>query len=176
MTLSSVVMLNSPAGARTLTPLPPVIHRGLSAVTAFGLLSLISTAILFAHLLYRLVTWKHREYGRVNQYVALLLNLIFADFQQALGFVLNLQWLKDNGIFALTSTCWTQAWFLNAGDVSSGLFTLAMACHLFADIMFDYRLPYVPFVISIVGLWAFNYILATIGKSSRTRSLFEERR
>ncbi|KAI5359171.1 putative G protein-coupled receptor GPR1 [Septoria linicola] len=156
-------MLNAPAGARSLEPLPPVIHRGLSAVTAFGLLSLVTTAVLFVHLAYRLMTWKHRAYARVNQYVALLVNLIFADFQQALGFVLSLQWLKDNGIFALTSTCWTQAWFLNAGDVGSGIFTLAMACHLFADIVFDYRLDYVPFLLTIIGLWVFNYILATIG-------------
>ncbi|CAK1360820.1 unnamed protein product [Cercospora beticola] len=155
--------IHAPNGAKSLSPLPPVIHRGLSAITAFGLLSLLSTAVLFIHLVYRLFRRDKSTFPRFHQYLILLINLLFADLQQALGFVLSLQWLADNGIFALTPSCWTQAWFLNTGDVSSCVSTLAMACHLFGDIIFDYRLSRIPFLISIAGIWTFSLFLATIG-------------
>lgn len=147
----------------TLSPLPSELHRGLTAVTVLGFLSLITTTVLFTHLAYRLITWKHRGHARINQYVALLLNLILADLQQAVGFSLNAEWVRNDSIIAATPTCWTQGWFLNAGDVGSAIFTFAMAIHLFADIVFDWRLGYTPFLLTIIALWTFNYFLATIG-------------
>lgn len=147
----------------TLSPLPLELHRGLTAVTILAFVSLITTAVLFTHLAYRLITWKHRGHARINQYVALLINLILADLQQAIGFSLNAEWVRNDSIIAGTPTCWTQGWFLNAGDVGSALFTFAMAVHLFADIVFDWRLGYTPFIMSIIALWTFNYFLASIG-------------
>lgn len=147
----SLLELYAPVPDETLSPLPPDSHRGITAVTTFALFSLVATAILFAHLLCRVLTWKRRTHGPVNPYVALLLNLVFADLQQALGFAFGIGWLKDDGIFAPDPMCWTQGWFLNAGDVASGLFTLAMAGHLFADIVFDYRMAHCPLVAMIVG-------------------------
>lgn len=147
----------------TLSPLPPELHRGLTAVSVLAFLSLITTTVLFAHLSFRFITWKHRAHARINQYVALLLNLILADLQQAIGFSLNVEWVRNNSITASTPTCWTQGWFLNAGDVGSAIFTFAMAIHLFADIVFDWRLGDTPFLVTIISLWTFNYFLATIG-------------
>lgn len=139
-------------------------QRGLTAIAAFGLMSLVTTVVLFLHLAYRLLmTWKHRADARVCQYAVLLTNLIFAEFQQGLGFVFSLQWLRTNGIFALTPTCWTQGWILNAGDVGGAIFTLAIACHLFMDIICDYRLASMPFLVTIIGLWVVTYVCATIG-------------
>ncbi|KAF2161469.1 hypothetical protein M409DRAFT_69806 [Zasmidium cellare ATCC 36951] len=149
--------------AGTLSPLPTELYRGLTAVTVLAFLSLVTTAVLFAHLSWRFITWKHRGHARINQYVALLLNLVLADLQQAIGFSLNVEWVRNDSITVLTPTCWTQGWFLNAGDVGGAVFTFAMAVHLFADIVFDWRLGHTPFLISIVVLWIFNYFLATIG-------------
>lgn len=95
--------------------------------------------------------------------MALLLNLVLADLQQAIGFSLNVEWVVNDGITVSTPTCWTQGWFLNAGDVGGAIFTFAMAVHLFADIVFDWRLGHTPFLLSIVAIWTFNYFLATIG-------------
>lgn len=115
------------------------------------------------HLAYRILTWKHRGYARLNQYVALLTNLILADILQGLGFGLNVLWLQANSITAGSTACWTQGWFLNAGDVGSCVFSLSMAVHLFADIVFDWRLSYIPFLAAIVGCWIFAVFCSSIG-------------
>ena len=56
-------------------------------------------------------------------------------------------------------------WFVSTGDLSSGLFTLAIACHAFGGIVYEYRLGPKAFGAVIVGLWTFNYTLAIIGVS-----------
>ncbi|EME80153.1 uncharacterized protein MYCFIDRAFT_99037, partial [Pseudocercospora fijiensis CIRAD86] len=147
----------------SLSPLPTEYHDALAVVTSFAFVSLVSTAGLFAYLAWRLTSWKHRGYARANQYLALLINLVLADLIQATGFVMNLEWLSKNAITVLTPTCWTQGWFLNAGDVGSAVFTFAMAIHLFMDIIIDKRMPYWPFLGCIVLGWIFNFFCATIG-------------
>lgn len=96
----------------SLSPLPSDYHAGLAVVTSFAFLSMVSTAALFAYLTWRLTSWKHRGYARANQYVALLINLIAADLIQAIGFALNIEWVKERAITVLTPTCWTQGWFV----------------------------------------------------------------
>lgn len=49
------------------------------------------------------------------------------------------------------------------GDVGSAVFTLAMACHLFADVVFDYRLDYTAFLAAMIAFWTFTYFCSTIG-------------
>lgn len=153
----------SASSSGTLSPLPLELHRGLTAITILAFISLICTAFLFTHLTYHFITWKQRGHARINQYVALLLNLVLADLQQAVGFCINLEWLRSNSITVATPSCWTQGWFLNAGDVGSAVFTFAMASHLFADIVFNWRMGYAPFLVSIIALWSFTYFLATVG-------------
>ena len=51
----------------TLAPLPPVLHRGLTAVAFFGFLSFVTSTALFCRLAYRLVTWQRTTHARVNQ-------------------------------------------------------------------------------------------------------------
>ncbi|KXT18162.1 hypothetical protein AC579_7689 [Pseudocercospora musae] len=154
----------------SLSPLPSDYHAGLAVVATFALLSLVSTAALFAYLAWRLTNWKHRGYARANQYVALLINLIAADLIQAIGFALNMEWMRQKAIQVSTPTCWTQGWFvrppcrfINAGDVGSAVFTFAMAIHLFMDIILDKRMPYGAFLGCIVLGWIFNFFCATIG-------------
>ncbi|KAK5107749.1 hypothetical protein LTR62_000725 [Meristemomyces frigidus] len=149
--------------ASTLTPLPGILQRGLTAVSFFGFLSFVSSVALFLRLAYRLVTWKAKTHARVNQFVILIFNLILADIQQSLAFLLNTQWLRSNSIEVYTPTCWAQGWFVSTGDLASGVFTFAIALHAFFDIVHDFRLNHVTFLISIGGLWIFVYASAIIG-------------
>ncbi|KXS94705.1 hypothetical protein AC578_3852 [Pseudocercospora eumusae] len=147
----------------SLSPLSSEYHADISVVTFFAFLSMVSTAALVAYLTWRLTSWKHRGYARANQYVALLVNLIAADLIQAVGFALDVVWLRENAIKVPSPTCWTQGWLINAGDVGSAVFTFAMAIHLFMDIILDKRMPYWPFLGCIVLGWIFNFFCATIG-------------
>jgi hypothetical protein len=97
---------------------------------------------------------------RRNQFLILIFNLILADFQQSIAFMLNVEWLYKDSIQVGTSTCWAQGWFVSTGDLSSGLFTLAIALHSYADIVHDFRLSHRIFMSVIASLWTFNYLLA----------------
>lgn len=139
------------------------LHRGLTAVSFFGLLSFICSVTLFFHLAWKLLTWRRTSRARTNQFIILIFNLIFADIQQSIAFLLNIEWLSKDTIEVGTTTCWAQGWFVSTGDLSSGLFTLAIAIHSFMDIVCDYRLGHRAFLTAICSLWAINFLLAIIG-------------
>lgn len=151
----------------TLKPLTdyPTLRRGLYAVTFFGFLSFATSLALFLHLIWRFLTGSRKPSGsaRINQFIILLFNLVLADIQQSVAFLLNVRWVSQNAIMVDTSTCWAQGWFVSTGDLGSGIFTLAIALHAFMDIVFDYRLSQRTFTFAIVALWAFNYTCAIIG-------------
>ena len=147
----------------TLSPLPPVLHRGLTAVAFFGFLSFLTSVALFCRLAWRLVTWKRRTQARFNQFIILIFNLVFADIQQSVAFLLNAQWLRSDAIEVGTTTCWAQGWFVSTGDLASGVFTLAIAVHSLMDIIFNYRLGHKAFLSVIFLCWTFVYACAIIG-------------
>lgn len=161
------MVLNIVTEPTTLQPLTdyPTLRRGLIAVTFFGFLSFTTSLVLFLHLSWRLLTWTRKTSGsaRINQFIILLTNLVFADIQQSIAFLLNVQWVSENAILVGTGTCFAQGWFVSTGDLGSGLFTMAIAIHAFMDIVFDYRLGQRMFVVAIVSLWLFNYTCAVIG-------------
>jgi hypothetical protein len=159
-----VDIVTEPTTLRPLTDYP-ILHRGLYAVTFFGFLSFTTSLALFLHLGWRLLTWtrKTSESVRINQFIILLFNLVLADIQQSVAFLLNVRWVGENAIIVGTSTCWAQGWFVSTGDLGSGIFTLAIAVHAFMDIVFNYRLGQRMFAVAVVALWAFNYICAIIG-------------
>lgn len=82
----------------SLSPLPYDIYSGLSVIATCALLSLVSTALLFGYLAYQALLKDGRRIVYINQYVALLINLLFADLIQAFGFTLSLRWLQLDGI------------------------------------------------------------------------------
>lgn len=153
----------------TLAPLPDVLHRGLPAVTSLAMLSLVTSSALFLHLSYRLLVLGHRrqrndaQNAHANQFIILIFNLVLADIQQSIAFVLNLQWLITDSITVGTSSCWAQVWFISTGDLASGVFTFTIAIHLLADIVFSYRPSRPRFLIIIALLWMFVYTAALIG-------------
>jgi hypothetical protein len=91
----------------TLSPLPPNLRIGLIPVAALGLISFIAAVSLFSFLAFRMIQWK-RQSRPSNQFVFLIANLLFADIQQSIAFLLNAKWLVKNAIQVGTSSCWAQ--------------------------------------------------------------------
>ncbi|KAF2202238.1 hypothetical protein GQ43DRAFT_317943 [Delitschia confertaspora ATCC 74209] len=149
----------------SLDPLPAVFHRGLVPVGLAALLSLASTLGLLIFITHRLVSWRkhYKEYVGYNQYVLLIYNLLLADLQQSLGFVISFHWLRINKILAPTVPCFLQGWFIHLGDVSSGFFVLAIAIHTWLGVVKGYKIKYIYFVGTILAIWAVAVAVTVIG-------------
>ncbi|TKX24384.1 hypothetical protein C1H76_3490 [Elsinoe australis] len=145
-----------------LNPLPPALYRGLSAVTFFGFLSFFLATALFLRLAFRLIVDRRHKLHR-NQFLILIINLLFADIQQSIAFWSNIEWLRGNSILVDTSMCWAQGFFVSVGDLASGVFTIAIAVHTFIDIVFGYQPSYPIFLSFIAGGHVFVYACAIIG-------------
>jgi hypothetical protein len=160
--------------ARTLSPLPPVLHHGLPAVTLFGSLSFLLSSTLFLLLTYRLISWRRKSGSQesTNQFFVLLYNLLLADIQQGLAFLLNGVALHRNSIRVGSSTCWAQGWFVSTGDLASSVFILAIALHTFMGVVKSYKLPSWAFYTGIGGLWTFIYGLAIIGAVMHPKDIY----
>src|SRR6266487_4486679 len=78
-----------------INPLSQEHRRGLVAISAVALCSFLATGTVIAFTTYRLIFWRryYKTYIGHNQYVILIYNLLLADIQQALAFLLSLQWL-----------------------------------------------------------------------------------
>ncbi|PGH29721.1 hypothetical protein GX50_07535 [[Emmonsia] crescens] len=148
----------------TIDPLPAEHRRGLIAVGVTSLLSTIATGVLFFFFSYRLIYWRkyYSTYIGYNQYIVLIYNLLLADFQQAVGFLLGLHWAKTNRISSQSSLCFAQGWLLQIGDPSSGLFVFAIAVHTFAMVLMGRKLSHRWFIACVCGVWAFAVILTLI--------------
>ncbi|KAK4991321.1 hypothetical protein LTR50_001906 [Elasticomyces elasticus] len=147
----------------TLSPLPLFLKRGLTAIVTLAFLSFVTSFGLFALLTYRLISWRRKSRKEHNQFVLLLYNLVLADIQQSIAFILNVAWVTRDGIVVGTPQCWAQGWFISTGDLASGIWIWAIGLHTFAAVVFNYRLPYRTFCISIAALWAFVYLCGVIG-------------
>lgn len=150
----------------SISPLPVPVHQALPVVAAMGIISLITTVLLFLRLCYLFIKWRKDGQQGVNQILILIFNLIIADAQQALAFLLNAHWLNINSIQVGSGMCWAQGWFIATGDLASGVFTLAIALHAFADVVLDYRLKPKAFGLVITGSWIFVYLCAVLGVST----------
>ncbi|KAH4005648.1 hypothetical protein HBH70_001620 [Parastagonospora nodorum] len=149
----------------SLETLSPTYQKGLIPITIFAMMSLLSVTALLGFITHRLISWRrhYREYVGYNQYVILIYNLLLADLQQSIAFSISFHWLRIDAILAPTAPCFIQAWFLNIGDVASGLFVLAIAIHTWLGVIKGYKMPYMWFVISILGVWLFALLLTAIG-------------
>ena len=210
--------LDSDDSPATISPLPPVLTQGLTAVSIIGFFSFLSSLALWVYLTYKLCVWHTRPHpaetrpptpepesptgisdvngflvphahlcppkepdpweqspredetlwGRLsadppNQFLVLIYNLLFADIQQALAFLLNVEWLSENAIQAGTPACWAQGWFLSTGDLASGAFISAIAVHTYLGVIKGYRPPTWAFYSAIGALWAFVFGVAILG-------------
>jgi hypothetical protein len=104
-----------------------------------------------------------RKRARPNQFLVLIYNLLLADLHQAASFLLNAVWVGRDGIQVGTATCWAQAWLIQVGDLASSLFITAIAVHTYLAVVWNYTPPQSAIYITVVSLWAFNFILIIIG-------------
>lgn len=166
-------------GSSSLRPLSDTMFHGLVAVATFGLLSFFCSISLFIYLTWKIILWKRKTpIGQsqaslpTNQFLFLIYNLLFADIQQALAFILNINSLRNNGIIVGTTTCWAQGWFISTGDLASSVFISAIACHTFFSVVKQYRLPQWLFYTVVGGCWVFIYGLAIIGIAMHPKDLY----
>lgn len=147
-----------------ISPLPQAHRNGLIAVSIAGLLSTITTVALFSFITYHLVYWRkfHSTYIGYNQYIILIYNLLIADFQEAVGFLLSFHWVVRNDLTFESPVCFAQGWLLQIGDPASGLWVLAIAVHTFATVLLGRKLSHRVFVWSVVGLWTFCLLLVLV--------------
>jgi hypothetical protein len=145
-------------------PLPLVQRRGLIAISIMALLSLIATATLLSFITYRLIFWRgsYSRYIGYNQYIILIYNLVLADFQQSLAFIICLRWIFTDKIKSGTAGCFLQGLWLQVGDPGSGLFVLAIAFHTFLLVVWGRKMSYKFFVSFVVGVWAFVALIVII--------------
>lgn len=154
---------HSPVASPTsLSPLPAVVDYSLIVNSCVALLSFALSFSLLSSICWRL--WKGRsEKLHHNQFLVLIANLLSADVTQSLAFLLNIQWVAGNSIDVSSHTCWAQGWFVSTGDLASGVFTLLIACHAFADIVFDYHPSQRILYNTIWCCWTFVYLVTILG-------------
>ncbi|KAI1967123.1 hypothetical protein LOZ58_000619 [Ophidiomyces ophidiicola] len=166
-------------GPRRITPLVidplPSAHRnGLIAVAVASLISALTTAGLFIFITHRLIFWRkyHSSYIGYNQYIILIYNLLIADLQVALGFLLSLQWAVQNSISFKDATCPVQGWLLQIGDPASGIFVLAIALHTFSIVVLGKKMSHPVFICFVALLWVFCLLLVLIPISMYGKNTF----
>ncbi|KAF1949163.1 integral membrane protein-like protein [Byssothecium circinans] len=155
----------------TLEILPASIQKWLFAVVVLGFLSFVTSVTLMALLTYRLIRWQMKS-KRTNQFVVLIFNLLWADIQQSLAFLLNVEWLKLDSVVVGNPICFTQGWLVSTGDLSSGVFCTAIGVHTFASVILDYRLSQRHFYTTIIALWVFVYSISAIGVAMHPHDIY----
>ncbi|KAK7731350.1 hypothetical protein SLS57_001286 [Botryosphaeria dothidea] len=155
-------------------PLPDNLRRGLWPVGVFALLSVIATLGLLGWITYRLVSWRkhYRSYVGYNQYVLLIYNLLLADLQQSLSFLISFHWISEGKMLAPSSACFGQAWLVQIGDISSGMFVFAIALHTFFSVVKGRQLPFRVFLICTMVIWGISLMLTVLGPALHGNEYF----
>jgi hypothetical protein len=149
----------------SLDPLPRDVHHGMIAMGTIGLVSTISTLGLLIFITYRMIRW--RQYYEhpiaTNQIFILIYNLLLADFQQALSFLLAFYWISENKLVGPSPVCFAQGWLIQIGDVSSGIWVLAIAVHTFTGLVAQKIIPFGIFIGLVFLVWVFCLVLTIVG-------------
>lgn len=151
--------------------IPPHIHPWLRAVVALGFISFVASVTLLFILTYKLVSW-HIKSKRSNQFVILIFNLLWADIQQALAFLLNVEWLRLGSLQVENPICFAQGWLVSTGDLGSGVWCFAIGLHTFASVILDYRLKPKAFYGAIAAAWIFIIGVSSIGVGIHGQNLY----
>lgn len=93
----------------------------------------------------------------------LFINLLAADFVQALGFGLTWTWYHQTSISESAKICLFQGISIEAGDVASALFSLAIAIHTAGFLAFQYRPPNWFLRLLCASIWCFTALMTAIG-------------
>lgn len=93
----------------------------------------------------------------------LFLNLLVADFIQGFGFGLSWVWYARGSIMEPSGACVIQGLAIEAGDVASAIFSLAIAIHTAIFLAFTWKPPAIALSLCCVGVWVFVIFLTAIG-------------
>ncbi|KAI9753740.1 MAG: hypothetical protein M4579_005031 [Chaenotheca gracillima] len=154
--------------------LDPVLKQGLVAISFLAVLSFVFSLGLLAFLTYRMINWRrhYRVYVGYNQFVLLIYNLVLADLQQSISFMISIHWLRQDNMIAGSAACIAQGWFVSMGDLASGVFILAIALHTFFTVIKGYRIQYRNFVIIICLLWTFVFLMGIMGPILHSKDVY----
>lgn len=163
-----------PPAPRVLSPLPPDLRRGLVGLLSCSLLSVIFTVGSLIWFTYRLIFWRryYSRYPGYNQCIILIYNLLLADLQQSSSMLVTPYWLQIDQLTAYSPACFIQAWLINFGDVSSGLFVLAIAVHTFTVVIKGKQIGNRTFVGCVVALWMFCVLITLIAPATHGKYVF----
>ncbi|KAJ4374128.1 hypothetical protein N0V83_002869 [Neocucurbitaria cava] len=142
--------------------LPDHIVPWLRAVVSLGFISFFASVSLLFILTYKIVSWQIKS-KRSNQFVILIFNLLWADIQQALAFLLNVEWLRLGSLEVQNPVCFAQGWLVSTGDLGSGVWCFVIGLHTFASVILNFRLRPRYFYLTIFLLWAFILGVSSIG-------------
>lgn len=142
--------------------LPENIHPWLRAVVILGFISFFASVSLLFVLIWKLISWQIKS-KKSNQFVILIFNLLWADIQQALAFLLNVEWLRLGWLRVENPVCFAQGWLVSTGDLGSGVWCFAIGLHTFASVILDYRMRPRYFYLTIILLWVFIIGVSSIG-------------
>ncbi len=158
----------------SIDPLSEELEIGLIPIGVFALLSMLATFSVLAFIIYHMVLSRQhrtRSLGR-NQFVVLIVNLLLADFQQSIGFVLSFHWLHVKQIVAPSSACFVQGWFVQLGDIGNGFFVLAVGIHTYLAVVRGYQLPNKWFIAAVIFIWGISILLAILGPATHAKNYF----
>ncbi|KAI5243414.1 hypothetical protein E4T43_04222 [Aureobasidium subglaciale] len=149
----------------SMSPLPQSLKTGMLVPGTIGLLSAASSIGMLLFIIYRFLTWRahYRTFAGYNQYVALIINLLCADLLQGVAFMFSYHWVFTDGIVAPSLKCTSQGFLLNAGNLSSGYFVMAIALHTFYGAVKGRHLKPVIFYPILAGGWFFALFLSAMG-------------
>ncbi|CAG8681512.1 16105_t:CDS:2, partial [Gigaspora rosea] len=95
----------------------------------------------------------------------LVLNLLFSNFLQCLGFMFNYNWLRSD-IIETGVICSIQGFLINFGDVTSGFWILVLCIYIFM-LTVRYECPRLV-IISMLIIWPLNLIISLLGLAIQT--------
>ncbi|THV64910.1 hypothetical protein D6D19_10109 [Aureobasidium pullulans] len=149
----------------SMSPLPPSLKKGMLVPGTIGLLSAASSIGMLLFIIYRFLTWRahYKTFVGYNQYVALIINLLAADLLQGVAFMFSYHWVFTDGIVAPSVKCTSQGFLLNAGNLSSGYFVMAIALHTFYGAVKGRHLKPIIFYPILGGGWFFALFLSAMG-------------
>ncbi|KXS96425.1 hypothetical protein AC578_3021 [Pseudocercospora eumusae] len=144
--------------------LTSTIRYGMLPIALLATLSVGSTITLIAFIVSRFITWKrhYRTFVGYNHYVVLVLNLLIADLQQSMAFLIEWHWFRKNQILAPSTACFAQGWLLHAGDV----------IHTHYTAVYGRRVGNKKFAAYIVFIWMLVYFLTGIGVGLRGHDFY----
>ncbi|KAH8835659.1 hypothetical protein DL96DRAFT_1575105 [Flagelloscypha sp. PMI_526] len=90
------------------------------------------------------------------------ISLMVADLIQALGSVLNIQWIKDSSVEE-NSVCTAQGALKQVGDVAVAMSTLVIAVHTARVLIFKISFPSIVPKLVVLAIWVFTALMLSVG-------------